>query len=167
MWKESISISLKKKWSIYLLDVLLKRKEIDKKILYIFCSSIWEFIFNKESFEGFREFLFDFINKEKEYIFEEIKADPEEKATQILILLNLTNELAGLNLIYSKIITNLFTQNINLNEFKSKFLNKIHSLIKKILSKREIGSTIIFNLKKMRNTQFSKYSNEILNIRRD
>jgi hypothetical protein len=115
----------------------------------------------------FREFLFDFINKEKEYIFEEIKADPEEKANQILILLNLTNELAGLNLLYSKIITNLFTQNINLNEFKSKFLNKIHSLIKEILGKREIGSTIIFNLKKMRNTQFSKYSNEILNIRKE
>ena len=117
--------------------------------------------------KDFREFLFEFINKEKEYIFEEIKADPEQKANQILILLNLTNELAGLNLPYSKIFTDIFNQNINLNEFKLKFLNKIHSRIKDILNKREFGSTIIFDLKKMRNTPFSKYSNEILNIRKD
>jgi len=126
------------------------------------------FIPNYNQFtKDFREFLFNFINKEKEYIFEGIKANPEEKANQILILLNLTNELAGLNLPFSQIIKQLLNKEIDLIEFKSRFLNEIHSRVKIILEKRETGSTIVFDLKKMRNTPFSKYSNEILIIRKN
>ncbi|TFG01939.1 MAG: hypothetical protein EU540_02550 [Promethearchaeota archaeon] len=116
--------------------------------------------------KNFREFLFEFINRERDYIFEEIKSDPEKKANQIIILLNLTNELSGLNLPYSKILKKLLSQNVNLQEFKLKFLKEIHIIIKEILEKRNIGNTIVFDLKKMRNTPFSKYSNEILNIRK-
>ncbi len=116
--------------------------------------------------KNFREFLFDFINRERDYIFEEVKSDPEKKANQIIILLNLTNELSGLNLPYSTILKKLLNQNVNLQEFKLKFLKEIHIIINEILEKRNVGNTIVFDLKKMRNTPFSKYSNEILNIRK-
>ena len=114
----------------------------------------------------FREFLFDFINKERDYIFQELKADPEKKANQIIILLNLTSELVGLNLKFLEIINELLDQNINLNEFKSKFLKKINSTIKSILEKREIGGTEVFNLNLMKNTPFFKFTNQILTIRK-
>ena len=125
------------------------------------------FIPNYNKFvETFRNFLFKFIHKEKDYIFEEMKNNPGKKINQILILMNLLNELSGLNLPFLEITEKLFNQNINLNEFKLKFLSEIHSCIKKILNKREMGSTIIFNLKKLRNTPFFKYSNQILEIRK-
>ena len=117
--------------------------------------------------KAFREFLFKFINKEKNYIFEEIKADPEEKANQILILLNLKNELAGLDLPYAEIIEKLLDREIDLDEFKTKILIEIHSFVKNLIDKKEIGSTIIFDLKRMKNTPFSKYLNEIVKIRMD
>ncbi|MFW9971215.1 MAG: hypothetical protein ACFFDF_13565, partial [Candidatus Odinarchaeota archaeon] len=54
-----------------------------------------------------------------------------------------------------------------LNEFKSIFLNEIHSMIKKLLKTFKVGSTIIFDLKKMQHTPFFKYSKKILEIRKD
>jgi len=117
--------------------------------------------------KSFREFLFNFINKERNYIFEEIKADPEEKANQILIILNLENELAGLDLPYAEIIEKLLDREIELEEFKTKILTEINSYVKNLIDKKEIGSTIIFNLKRMKNTPFSKYSNEIVQIRKN
>jgi len=126
------------------------------------------FIPNYNQFiKDFKEFLFNFINKEKDYVFEELKTDYEIKSSQILILLNLTNELAGLDLPYPELIKKLLDEDINLEELKSKFLNKVHAHIKKILDKKEIGSTIIFDLKKLRNTPFFKYSNEIIKIRKE
>jgi len=117
---------------------------------------------------AFKRFLFDFINKEKDYIFElDLKSDFKNKSNQLIILLNLTNELTGLDLPYSEILKELSNPNVNLNEFKSIFLNEIHSYIIKVLEEREIGTTIIFNLKKMKNTPFSKYLYEILNIRKE
>ncbi len=121
----------------------------------------------KQFIKSFREFLFNFIRKERNYIFEELKNDPENKVNQILTLLNLKNETAGLELSYSKIIEKLLEQKINLDEFKSKLLNELHNNITKILVEKEIGSTKIFDLKLLRNTQFFKYSNEILKIRKD
>ncbi|MFX0042720.1 MAG: hypothetical protein ACFE8L_07395 [Candidatus Hodarchaeota archaeon] len=115
----------------------------------------------------FKEFLFNFINKEKEYVFEELKINYKIKSNQILILLNLTNELAGLDLPYPELIKELLDEDINFEEFKSKFLNKVHTHIQKILDKREIGSTIIFNLNELRNTQFFKYTNEIIKVRKE
>ena len=54
-----------------------------------------------------------------------------------------------------------------MNEFKLKFLKKIKSSIKSLLAKRELGSTAIFNLNKMKHTPFFKYANQILNIRKE
>lgn len=121
----------------------------------------------KQFIKKFREFLFNFIKKERNYIFEELKSDPKNKVNQILTLLNLKNETVGLELSYSKILEKLLDQKVNLNEFKSKFLTELHNNIKENLNERKIGSTKIFDLKQLRNTQFFKYSNEILKIRKD
>jgi len=112
--------------------------------------------------KNFREFLYNFIKNERDYIFEELREDPDNKESQILSLLNLKNELAGIDLEYSKIIMMLLNQKLDLNEFKSIFLNEIHNIIQSILKEHKIGSTDIFKVKKLRNTQFFKYSNEIL-----
>ena len=125
------------------------------------------FIPNYSTFiEEFNGFLFNFIFKEKEYIFEELRSNIEENSNLILTLLNLHDELAGLDLPYFEIIKNIIHTNITLKEFKSKFLIDVHSFIKEILNRNEPGSTIIFNLKKLRNTAFFKYASEINDIRR-
>ena len=120
----------------------------------------------KQFLNDFRNFLFDYTNKEKDYIFHELKTDTEKRANQIIILLNLTSELVGLDLPYSEIIEELFDENVNLNEFKVKFLKKIKSLIKSSLDNPEDGSTRIFDLNKMKHTPFFKYANQILDIRK-
>jgi hypothetical protein len=126
------------------------------------------FIPNYNKFlKSLREFLFEFIKKERNYIFQEIKSDLENNVNNIISLLNLKNELAGLHLPYLEIIQHLLEENMTLSDFKIKFLNKIHILIKETLKKRDLGCTTMFNLKKLRNTQFFKYSNEILQIRKE
>ncbi len=117
--------------------------------------------------KAFRDFLLDYIFKEKDYIFEELKKDITLNINQILTLLNLNNELSGLNLPYNQILEKLVHPNITLKEFKSNFLKEIHSIIKNLLKTHELGSTVIFDLKKMLHTPFFKYSNKILEIRRD
>ncbi|MFX0105971.1 MAG: hypothetical protein ACFE75_10835 [Candidatus Hodarchaeota archaeon] len=126
------------------------------------------FVPNYNSFiKVFNEFLLNYIFKERIYIFEELKKNIDSNAYQILTLLNLNNELAGLDLPYIEILKRSLHPNINLKEFKSRFLNEIHSIIKNILNKRELGSTLIFDLKKIQHTPFFKYSNEILEIRKE
>ncbi|MFX1377365.1 MAG: hypothetical protein ACFFA0_16315, partial [Promethearchaeota archaeon] len=95
------------------------------------------------------------------------KSEIGVKSDQILILLNLTNELGGLNLSYSEMLENILKPNISLNEFKSLLLNKIHLFVVEVLNRRDLGSTSIFDLKKLRNTQFFKYADTILKIRRE
>ena len=117
--------------------------------------------------KAFRKFLFRFINKEKEYIYSILKIHPRENANQFIILLNLTTELSGLDLPYPEIFHELLNEESDLHEFRKKLMKKIHSIIKDILMLREIGTTGVFNLKKMRHTPFVKYSNEILKIRKE
>ena len=117
--------------------------------------------------DTFREFLFNFIKIEKNYVFEVLKKEPAKKANQILFLLDLKQELEGLDLPYLEMIEDLFTKDTKLSEFKSKFLEKVHVCIKEILDKAEVGATIFFNLKKMRYSQFSKYSFKIVSIRKE
>jgi uncharacterized protein YbaR (Trm112 family) len=62
LWQEYITIEIKMKWSYFLLNILSKREEIDTKILLNLCYSIWELITNKQSFEGFREFILNYFN---------------------------------------------------------------------------------------------------------
>jgi len=121
----------------------------------------------KKFLKAFNDFLLNFIFKEKDYIFEELKANIEHNSSQILTLLDLNNDLAGLDLQYTELIKESFSPNIKIKDFKSSFLNNIHSLIKKILDQRALGSTRIFDLKKLQHTPFFKYSNEILEIRKN
>ncbi|MFX1401643.1 MAG: hypothetical protein ACFE8V_10435 [Promethearchaeota archaeon] len=125
------------------------------------------FIPNYNQFiKTFRQFLFNFINRERDYIFNQLKIKKENKTNQILSLLDLTTELAGLDLPYTEIINKLFLEDLNLKEFKTRFLEEVNSSIINILNKNQIGATKIFNLKKMRNTSFFKYSDEILKTRK-
>ncbi len=117
--------------------------------------------------KAFKKFLFDFIFKQKDYIFQQLKSEPKERSHQILTLLDLRNELSGIDLPYLEIMKDILHSNINLKDFKIRFLNEIHLYIKELLNKRDIGTTIMFDLKKLRNTSFSKYSNQILNIRKE
>jgi len=148
----------------------VKDKEIDpfKANRLVTTNPNRKFIPNYSKFvKEFRKFLFRDINEEKEYIFEEIKKDPQDKADQILILLNLSNNLNGMNLPYSDIIKNIIKDDSNLDDFKKDLMKEIHKYIKTLLKGKLIGSTNVFNLKKMKNTPFIKYSNEILNIRKE
>ncbi len=126
------------------------------------------FIPNYSSFiEAFKEFLFRFILDEKEYVFEELKSNVLENINLLLNLLNLNDDLAGLDLSFYEIFKKLISPKITLKQLKSKFLNELHSLIEEILDKGELGSTIIFDLKKMKNTAFFKYANLINDLRRN
>ncbi len=117
--------------------------------------------------KAFNEFLLNYIFKERNYIFEELKNDITPNTNQILTLLNLNNELAGLDLPYSEILKRILYPNIDLKEFKSSFLNEVHSIVRNILNQRDFGSTIMFDLKKLQHTPFFKYSNQILEIRKE
>ncbi len=126
-----------------------------------------EFVPNYNIFiKEFKKFLLDFVFKERDHIFEELKRDVDLNVNQILTLLNLDSELAGLDLPYAQILRKCLYPSINLKEFKSKFLTEIHTFIEDLLSTHELGSTIIFDLKKMQHTPFFKYSNKILEIRK-
>jgi len=126
------------------------------------------FVPNYNAFiKAFNEFLLNFIFKEKDYIFEELKNDIAPNTIQILTLLNLNNELSGLDLPYTEILKRSLYPDIALKEFKLRFLNEIHSIVNNVLNQRKIGSTIIFDLKKIQHTPFFKYSNEILDIRKE
>ena len=117
--------------------------------------------------KAFKKFLLDYIFNERDHIFEELKKNINLNTNQILTLLNLNSELAGLDLPYAEILEKCLYPNINLKDFKSRFLNEIHSIIKDLLNTRKLGSTIIFDLKKIQHTPFFKYSNKILEIRKD
>ncbi|MFW9820328.1 MAG: hypothetical protein ACFFE5_12025, partial [Candidatus Thorarchaeota archaeon] len=117
--------------------------------------------------KAFKKFLLNFIFKEKEYIFEQLKKDIEINTNQILTLLNLNNELAGLELPYTQILKRSLYPNVNLKDFRFNFLNEIHSIVNKQLNSPTLGSTLIFDLKKMQHTPFFKYSNKIIEIRKD
>ncbi|MFW9896937.1 MAG: hypothetical protein ACFFD7_14115 [Candidatus Thorarchaeota archaeon] len=127
-----------------------------------------DFIPNYTQFvRAFREFLYNFAFSEKKFIFEELKSDFIAKTDQVLLLLDLTNELSGLNLPVSEILSGVISQKLDVNEMRKELLNEIHKHIKSILEKRRLGSTEVFDLKKLRNTSFMKYANQILNIRKE
>ena len=117
--------------------------------------------------QSFREFLISFVLKEKKFIFKELKSNYVSKIDQILLLFDLTNELSGLKLPFSEILNDVLFLDLNLIEMRSKILSETHKYIKFILDKRTLGSTEIFDLKKLRNTSFIKYANEILKIRKE
>ncbi|MHA1985118.1 MAG: hypothetical protein ACW98D_00620 [Promethearchaeota archaeon] len=117
--------------------------------------------------QSFREFLISFVLKEKKFIFKELKSSHVSKIDQILLLFDLTNELSGLKFPFSEILNDVLFLDLNLIEMRSKIISETHKYIKFILDKRTLGSTEIFDLKKLRNTPFIKYANEILKIRKE
>ena len=148
-------------------DVLKKRISPFKANELVVNNPNKKFVPNYRIFiKEFRKYLFEFIKKERDYIFRELRENPEDKEDQIIILLNLTNELARLDLPYIDIILPLLKKEISLKEFKEKFLKEIDLYIQNLLSETKIGSTRVFDLKKMRNTPFYKYANRIIEIRK-
>ena len=121
----------------------------------------------RQFLEAFREFLFHFINNERDYIFDILKDNPEENSEQLITLLNLNTELAGINLPYHITMKNLIIDEINFHEFRSQFLQMVHLQINEILKTKQLGSTRVFDLKKMQHTQFYKYSQAINDLRRE
>ncbi|TXT67037.1 MAG: hypothetical protein BAJALOKI1v1_200003 [Promethearchaeota archaeon] len=120
----------------------------------------------KKFMKEFQKFLFEYINEEKDYIFEELKKDPSNNVEQIIILLNLSNNLSGMNLPYSQIIGKIISEESTIDTFKKTFLKQIHKYIRNLLNKGAIGSTSVFNLRKMKNTPFIKYSKKISALRK-
>ena len=110
--------------------------------------------------------MFDYINKHREDIYHEFKLHPKERINQLIILLNLNTEIAGIDLQLEEIIDMLIPLSLSLHEFRKQLLDKIHKFIENLLKEKRVGSTAIFNLTKMHNTQFSKYSTEILKLRK-
>ncbi len=115
--------------------------------------------------KAFQKFLFNFIKKEKEYVFNTLKSNLKDYTTQILTLLNLSTELSGLQLPYTRFIEESMRDDITIKQLKKQILNQIHKYIEEDLSNPKLGSTKVYDLKKMRNTPFIKYSKRIVNIR--
>ncbi|NVM18604.1 MAG: hypothetical protein HWN80_12885 [Candidatus Lokiarchaeota archaeon] len=115
----------------------------------------------------FKEFLFNTILKEEEYLFNNNEKFVNNNFDMILNLLNLKEAISGIQ-IPPNMILNLFkTPQITKDELRIQILNLIHKYVRQILKKKEIGSTHVFNLEKMKFTPFSRYYSEILNVRKD
>lgn len=117
--------------------------------------------------KAFRRFLIKFINDEKEFIFHELKIDSEENIDYLLILMDLKRELEGIKIDFSHILKKISPDEFNLYSFKVMFLKEVHSYIDNLLKERETGMTKIFDLAQLRNTPFSKYFDQILQIRKE
>ena len=74
------------------------------------------FVPNYNAFiKAFNKFLLDYIFNERDQIFKELKNDIYLNTNQILTLLNLNSELAGLDLPYAEILKRSLYQNISRN----------------------------------------------------
>ncbi|MGV9197591.1 MAG: hypothetical protein ACOC4M_01970 [Promethearchaeia archaeon] len=128
-----------------------------------------EFIPNYKLFvSSFKKFLTDFIDKEREYVFEQVINDPEKYANQILLVSNFYHDIKGIDMDFTEIIKEITQShpNIDIHTFRKTFIQQLEEVISTLLAEKKTGSTSIFNLKKMKNTPFSKYFDQILEIRR-
>lgn len=125
------------------------------------------FVPNYQNFlEAFKHFLFSYINKDKDLVFSQLRLNDEENHTKFLVLVDLTTELAGMKLPYKEIINKLLKTETQLSNFRARFIEEVHLYMKKLIERNDLGSTRIFNLKKMHNTQFIKYIDEITELRK-
>ena len=126
-----------------------------------FVPHFYQFIFE------FKEFLFNSVFKEKGFTFDN-QHDYSEKEIEIIIsLLGLSNYLAGIQIPYKFIINSIINTKMNVDTLRVKVISTTHEFIKEMLEKKDIGSTYIFDLDRMRNTPFSRYSSEIIEIRKE
>lgn len=125
------------------------------------------FIPNYQNFlEAFKRFLYSYIDNEKDLIFNQLRLNKEENHAKFIVLADLTTELAGIKLPYNEIINKTIKAEAQLSNFRAKLLENIYDYIDKLIEKSEIGSTRIFNLKKMYNTPFVRYIDEITKLRK-
>ncbi|MHA1670912.1 MAG: hypothetical protein ACTSV5_10085 [Promethearchaeota archaeon] len=125
------------------------------------------FIPNYQNFlKAFKRFLFSYINKDKDLIFNQLRLNEEENHTKFLILVDLTTELAGMNLPYKEIINKTLKTETQLSSFRARFIEEVHFFMKKLIENKDLGNTRIFNIKKMRNTPFVRYIDEITKLRK-
>ena len=119
-----------------------------------------------EFINAFQEFLFSYINEEKEYIFKQIISSKKDNVNKFLVLLNLKTEFSGIIFPFDIIIRELIDQNVLFQKFREKLLERVHKEVQKVIESEELGRTHVFDLKKMRHTPFVKYINQILEIRK-
>ncbi|MHA1193915.1 MAG: hypothetical protein ACTSP9_16775, partial [Promethearchaeota archaeon] len=125
------------------------------------------FVPNYQNFlKAFKQFLFSYINKDKDLVFSQLRLNEEENHTKFLILVDLTTELVGMNLPYKEIINKTLKTETQLSSFRARFIEEVHLYMKRLIEKDDLGSTRIFNLKKMRNTPFVRYIDEITKLRK-
>jgi spore maturation protein CgeB len=62
-----------------------------------------------------------------------------------------------------RILENKYT---DIPHFRREFIFQMKRFISDLLAEKEKGSTLIFNLKKIKNTPFSKFYDEIIKLRR-
>ncbi len=126
-----------------------------------------KFIPNYSEFiKAFKNFSIEFINREKDFIFNELKNNMEERTNQLLILMDLKRELEGLKIDFSDIFKKIPIEKFDLNSFKLAFLKEIQEYIEELLRIKKIGATDVFDLTQLRNTPFAKYFDQILSIRK-
>jgi hypothetical protein len=127
-----------------------------------------EFIPNYKLFaSSFKTFLMDFIKSERKYVFEQLIQDPKKYAKQLLVVSNLYQEIRGIDMDFSQVIAQIVdSEDISINQFRHRFIEQVKKKISNLLMKKEKGVTNIFKLKKMKNTPFSKYFDEIIALRR-
>lgn len=115
----------------------------------------------------FKAFLSEYIHQEREYVFNELLSAPDNyNVYQFLSIMNLSNQLSGMRLPYDQIISELIQEKLNMAQFRERFIEKTHHAIKTILEHPNIGATKVFNIKKMKNTPFFKYTDKIIALRK-
>jgi len=126
-----------------------------------FVPHFFQFIFE------FEEFLFNSVFNAADFVFDEQQRYSEKEIEIIISLLDLSSYLAGIQIPFKLIINSIINTKMNKDTLRVKVISTTHEFIKEMLERKEIGSTYIFDLDKMRNTPFSRYSSEILEIRKE
>ncbi len=116
--------------------------------------------------KAFREFLYDYIADHRNEVFAKLKDIAELNEQQVISLLNITNELRGISIPLNRAFNELYSKEITLKQFKKSVLAYLHKLIQEILTEKRRGSTYPFDVKKMKETQFQKYINDIVTVRK-
>ena len=81
--------------------------------------------------------------------------------------MNFQNLISGINYDFSNLLYKILPKYRRINDLKITFIDEINKFISQLLEKKEIGSTKIFNLKKLTNSPFLKYVNDILLLRKN
>ncbi len=115
----------------------------------------------------FEEFLFNIVLKEDSFLFNRIEGISSRHLAKIFSILKLDTLFSGIDISLDFFASILITSNTTSDSLREKTINTLHQFIRTIINKKEIGSTKIFDLTQMRNTPFSIYSQEILNVRKE